>query len=79
MWFQLFQKTRWWVFFLVVAGACSHHPANNRESSDEADQERGTTHSVLPSEEPVKDGPAMPLSTQKLHPCFMARICGDCG
>jgi hypothetical protein len=60
--FQLFQKTRWWVFFLVVAGACSHQPANDRESSDEAEHERGATHSVLPSEEPVKDGPSISAS-----------------
>ena len=60
--FQLFQKTRWWVFFLVVAGACSHQPANDRESSDEAEYERGATHSVLPSEEPVKDGPSISAS-----------------
>ena len=52
-----FHKTCWRVFFLVMAGACSHQPANNRESN-EADQDRGTTHLVLPSEKSVKDGPA---------------------
>jgi hypothetical protein len=45
------------MFFLVVVGACSHQPASNRESN-EADQDRGTTHLVLPSEKSANDGPA---------------------
>ena len=73
--FQLFQKTRWWVFFLVVAGACRHQPADTRESSDEADQNRGTTHLVLPSEEPVKDGPAMSRRAKKLGRPASAEDC----
>ena len=59
MWLPLLQRTRWCVFFLVVAGTCRDQPTGIRESSDKADRSRSTTHSVPPAEKPGKDGPAV--------------------